>query len=92
MKLYATTTSERATKGQGGNYLNINIYNENGKLSHYITVGDDILCLYENNPLTNFDGKLLLKTKIKGKKQKGDIFNRLSTSPQDVIDEYNRLK
>ena len=29
MKLYATITSERATKGQGGNeYLNINILGE----------------------------------------------------------------
>lgn len=30
MKLYATTTSERASKGQGGNeYLEINIQDEN---------------------------------------------------------------
>lgn len=28
MKLYATTTSERASKGQGGEYLDIVIYNE----------------------------------------------------------------
>lgn len=28
MKLYATTTSERASKGQGGEWLDINIYNE----------------------------------------------------------------
>ncbi len=26
MKLYATVTSERATKGQGGEYLDIDIY------------------------------------------------------------------
>lgn len=33
MKLYATTTSERASKGQGGNeYLDINIYFEDRKL------------------------------------------------------------
>jgi len=29
MKLYATTTSERASKGQGGNYLDIEITGEN---------------------------------------------------------------
>ena len=28
MKLYATTTSERASKGQGGEYLDIGIMNE----------------------------------------------------------------
>ena len=28
MKLYATTTSERASKGQGGEYLDIEIKNE----------------------------------------------------------------
>lgn len=29
MKLYATTTSERASKGQGGEWLDINITDEN---------------------------------------------------------------
>ena len=29
MKLYATVTSERATKGQGGEYLDIKIYTTN---------------------------------------------------------------
>lgn len=29
MKLYATTTSERATKGQGGNELEIKVFDEN---------------------------------------------------------------
>lgn len=29
MKLYATTTSERASKGQGGEYLNIEVKGEN---------------------------------------------------------------
>ncbi len=28
MKLYATTTSERASKGQGGKWLKIHIYND----------------------------------------------------------------
>lgn len=32
MKLYATTTSERASKGQGGNHLNISITDKNKKV------------------------------------------------------------
>ena len=31
MKLYATTTSERATKGQGGQWLDIKVTDENKK-------------------------------------------------------------
>jgi len=41
MKLYATTTSERASKGQGGNkYLEIAIQVEldNGKRDHFTTM------------------------------------------------------
>jgi hypothetical protein len=38
MKLYATTTSERATKGQGGQTLDIIIYNEEKKPSIAIRV------------------------------------------------------
>lgn len=38
MKLYATTTSERASKGQGGDYLDIVIYNQEKKPSHAIRV------------------------------------------------------
>jgi hypothetical protein len=37
MKLYATVTSERASKGQGGNeYVNINITNEQKHLIAYV--------------------------------------------------------
>ena len=38
MKLYATVTSERATKGQGGNWLEIEILGENKKLLGIIKV------------------------------------------------------
>jgi len=38
MKLYATTTSERASKGQGGNkYLDIKIYVGNAKNPYLLT-------------------------------------------------------
>ncbi len=38
MKLYATTTSERASKGQGGEYLFINIKDERGVSFGFIYV------------------------------------------------------
>ena len=38
MKLYATTTSERASKGQGGEYLQIDIYNTEKQLIAEVTV------------------------------------------------------
>jgi hypothetical protein len=41
MKLYATITSERATKGQGGKYLDINISNEKKKIICSISVSCD---------------------------------------------------
>lgn len=60
MKLFATVASERATKGQGGNFLNIDVFNEdklkivegeikieNGKLHVYFstTIGEDDQCI-----------------------------------------------
>lgn len=42
MKLYATTTSERASKGQGGNdYLTITITNEDGENIAQVNVYND---------------------------------------------------
>ena len=38
MKLYATVTSERATKGQGGKQLDIEIQNEQQRITHKINV------------------------------------------------------
>lgn len=83
MKLYATTTSERASKGQGGNeFLNITIASGSAKDSYifadiivdksgfiYFRNGDkkEIACY------TTQDGKLVDITNMtKGEKQKGD--------------------
>lgn len=43
MKLYATTTSERASKGQGGEWLEIKISNENSEqITHFsLKIGGD---------------------------------------------------
>ena len=38
MKLYATTTSERASKGQGGNYVTIEITNEKKEVIAILSV------------------------------------------------------
>lgn len=79
MKLYATTTSERASKGQGGNkYLNIDILDEEENLIAYISV-----LSYNDKPTIKiyYDIDLIEKPEmigeylskainIKGKKQK----------------------
>lgn len=64
MKLYATTTSERASKGQGGNkYIKIDLQRERGKLSHVIE--------YTTNGLTvsavTDDGGVIVYREGKGK-------------------------
>jgi len=100
MKLYSTITSERATKGQGGNkFLNIKIASGSAKNSYIFA---DIMVdthgfIYLRNgdkgevaTYTTLEGKLVELTK--GEKQKGEMFNRLKTTPQEVIDEYNKLK
>lgn len=38
MKLYATVTSERATKGQGGKYLNIEVRDDNRQVVAFLYV------------------------------------------------------
>jgi hypothetical protein len=62
MKLYATTTSERASKGQGGNeYLQIEITVDTGikeKIGEVVMfeVGDDIIVKFKPSP-RNLNGK-----------------------------------
>lgn len=74
MKLYATTTSERASKGQGGNeWLTIDLTVKNDKTSNYDSIGS-LKLYYDNNALdyqiTFTDGHELVNLlKSKGKKQ-----------------------
>ncbi len=53
MKLYATTTSERASKGQGGNeYIEVEVLNEQKRrihILHIIPRGDDNLFIINHN-------------------------------------------
>jgi hypothetical protein len=69
MKLYATTTSERATKGQGGNqYLQIQLAREDKVIFGSITVLPNQM-VYGSIHGNKFDFSL-----IKGEKQKGEKY------------------
>jgi len=84
MKLYATITSERASKGQGGNKdITVELKDEDAKmvaaLSFYITQGMDRPSLYVTNCIPSIARDLITSAKIilnnteqKGKKQKDD--------------------
>ena len=74
MKLYATTTSERASKGQGGNkYLNIEIQNEEAERIYRLNITNDVLhpfiALYNKKNTLIFSERM---EQTKGKNQKGD--------------------
>lgn len=77
MKLYATTTSERASKGQGGNeYIYIDLLV--GDLKNQINAGrislthDETWFYLQYHETLESDG-ISLKTILKGKKQKTNI-------------------
>lgn len=96
MKLYATVTSERASKGQGGNdYLVINITNEHKNLLAYIHVTprtDDIPAIffkavmhhaYLTTSREEFDA---IERIEKGKKQKDE------KTPMTIVMENGKPK
>ena len=74
MNLYATITSERATKGQGGNKrLDINLFyidRENPAIKIDFRPIDDKTFYLK---LTDNKGKIIFAKQIKGKSQKGEI-------------------
>ena len=68
MKLYATTTSERASKGQGGNeYIRIHLMNEKKRTMFMIDYSEAGLRL---SAPTDTGGVILYETK--GEKKKDD--------------------
>lgn len=79
MKLYATTTSERASKGQGGNdYLDININIDSKEpVYRFRTIFDELLDIYyihleinrSNEWIQVYRGEI---ETTKGEKKKGD--------------------
>jgi hypothetical protein len=84
MKLYATTTSERASKGQGGNeFLQINIKDLNEKVFLQIDV-----IPYETLDGLQYEGKIrgvsndsFIHHIAKGNKQKGNIQDEHGDEP-----------
>jgi hypothetical protein len=78
MKLYATVTSERATKGQGGRTLDIKIQGENKEYLARILIGENQdgnieLSLYRNGAIPTDTDIFPLYPNTKGKSQKGEI-------------------
>lgn len=82
MKLYATVTSERASKGQGGNHLDIDIFTTGpDKATHHVKVRED---KQTGNILVDFCATYFGKTRViareciyigtetKGERQKGE--------------------
>lgn len=91
MKLYATTTSERATKGQGGNkFISIDLMTGSTKESEiFATIRLNII----NNVYTLWlDGEIvkergifedgLMETRTKGERQKGELCENCGINPQ----------
>jgi len=73
MKLYATVQSERATKGQGGKYLDIVINNENKENIFRVYVEDREDEIYAEFVEYSTGAKHIFSNeKTKGEKQKGE--------------------
>ncbi|HEC66105.1 MAG TPA: hypothetical protein ENI23_12500 [bacterium] len=82
MKLYATVSSERATKGQGGKYLIINVKDEKKQTLANIVIENEgekptIEVNYDrakvNVDRLMWDGYKEPPAILKGKKQKGEL-------------------
>ena len=89
MKLYATTTSERATKGQGGQWLDIEITAEKQDLA-IISVREE-----SNNYLISIIANPERKKQEiwipKGEKQKGENPYYYDLSTKELETYYNSL-
>ena len=87
MKLYATTTSERASKGQGGEYIDIEL-KDSEKIcfatikvradrqdGHSVTIWHDGQTSTSTHKDSAWNKELSEHRKQKGKKQKGECEN-----------------
>lgn len=83
MKLYATVTSERASKGQGGNdFLDIQLFVGNSKnslpfASYRLSIGaspdtDEPAFIFTNNETGEVEKWIEIKEVTKGERQKGE--------------------
>ena len=94
MKLYATTTSERASKGQGGDYLEIAITEESKQPLWQVSVLDDeedyIIRVWNeqhNKFMENRVQKIMVEhTKAEKKKAK---WQDIDITTGELIDRHN---
>jgi hypothetical protein len=88
MRLYATTTSERATKGQGGNdYLKIIVRNEGQQCIGYITFKNktcDISIIQDIKTSISYPLWIGTNDDTKGKQQKGECNHHI------IRDDYGK--
>lgn len=94
MKLYATTTSERASKGQGGNdFLEINVQDENKHtfLELKILPKDEYIQLsgWVVQPSARRSEQYFEFEVQKGEKQKGDRFEGWTSADFEAFDKAN---
>lgn len=77
MKLYATTTSERATKVQGGEYIDIDIFNGNKDMVATIKVreqlnGQRLVIWHDGDTVVDVYKDSEANKRTKGNQQKGE--------------------
>ena len=87
--MYATTTSERASKGQGGNeYLRIEITDEYKQIIMSINaqINGNIVTFNNRNWINNKADNFMCKIETKGKKQKDEhIIIPYMGNPNDTL-------
>jgi len=86
MKLYATTTSERASKGQGGKHLDIQLQGENrqelGVIAlRYEATKQEYYALYIRNGI--IQSIFHIEKETKGKRQKGECEHQFIPSDNE---------
>jgi hypothetical protein len=93
MKLYATVTSERATKGQGGEYLDIELKDEERVCfatikvrtdrldGQSVTIWHDGLTDVRTHKDSAWNREIYEYRKTKGEKQKGEYCNECMATP-----------
>lgn len=89
MKLYATTTSERASTGQGGNnYLSIAIQDESQRVQlHIMVINDNGTVTATIKDIDEMRPNAFKKVwQIKGKRQKGEAVCMNCNSVQKATD------
>jgi len=71
MRLYAKTTSDRASKGQGGNeFINIDLFI--GDAKNPVPAGSVYFRIEKDEYVVSYNDIELYRQKIKGKRQKGE--------------------